>query len=287
MDDGSATPASSGMIVFLQSSSGRYVFPTTKLALRHQSWSPLLSRRQPVFTVPQASRRQQIKRRGSKALLLAAIFIPLLVQACGPDQTREHDGSTEQSDPDGGTPDTELPKFVTIEIVGATVAPFKADQTPWDGIGTINEEVIEGLGKALASTNPYTSVIAYLAGPIVNGALDAFDKPDPYGNAKVFVSGSWSAPITLASRDGAIDDTFTPQWSDPPSWNHIPLDSNLRVQVSLTDADLSNDDGIGVAEIPHDEIVAALTGQTIRQVNVATQTQNQLLFVGISVVPAD
>ena len=59
----------------------------------------------------------------------------------------------------------------------------------------------------------------------------------------------------------------------------------MRLRVTVIDEDLWEDDPIGVAEINYDDVVAALEAGEVYQVKVAEQTQNQLLFVGISVMP--
>ena len=51
------------------------------------------------------------------------------------------------------------------------------------------------------------------------------------------------------------------------------------------DKDIPSDELMGVCEINEQDLIAALLAQNVYQLNVAEQTKNQLLFLGISVVP--
>ena len=83
-----------------------------------------------------------------------------------------------------------------------------------------------------------------------------------------------------------FEDTYTPIWPSPtPGWSQVPLISDLRFRFNLFDEDLVNDDPIGVAEVNYADVVAALKDGHIFQVELAAQTNNQLLFVAMSVMP--
>ncbi|MSP60399.1 MAG: hypothetical protein EXR72_08665 [Myxococcales bacterium] len=173
-----------------------------------------------------------------------------------------------------------LPALVTITISGATVAPFKADGTEWDGPGKVDQKTIDGLAAALVGGNSYAVVTGFLGGQ----AILALTRPDPFGTGEVFVGGGWINKIDLATTVNNVENTFAPAWPGPPAWQHVPLAPTLRVRVHGVDEDLVNHDVIGDAEIGYAALVQAWQSQNVVQVQVSGQTQNQLLFVGLSVV---
>ena len=65
---------------------------------------------------------------------------------------------------------------------------------------------------------------------------------------------------------------------------NVPVDSDVRIAVTLWDLDLVNDDPIGSVEINSSDLKDALAAQQKFEVRVDDQTDGQLLFIGISVV---
>jgi hypothetical protein len=71
-----------------------------------------------------------------------------------------------------------------------------------------------------------------------------------------------------------------------PSFGRVPLSEGTRIRVQLVDDDEPlDDDQMGIFEINYKDFVAALEAQQVHHVNVAEQTNRQILFVGIAVVP--
>ncbi len=167
------------------------------------------------------------------------------------------------------------PRFVTIDVVGATVAPGKIDRTPWDGVGSLSEGVWDDLGKALLLVDPRVAV-AEVLGRVANGTLD---KPDVRARVEL-LWGSYAAARELPKRQ----DSFTPQWEPPAaSFAHVPMDPHVAVRVVLTDVDLLNDDPIGIVELTLADLERALAVGGVDVVDVHRQGNGQVLFVHVAV----
>ncbi len=172
-----------------------------------------------------------------------------------------------------------LPETVTITFVDALIAPFDAHEEYWDSHEQVDAAMVSGLASALGAAAPYSAVLGFVA----SYASDAYALPDPYGYHQVWDGDNWLSG-ELVDESCNFENTLHPMWPGP-GWHHVPVEPNMRLRVNLFDEDLFNDDPIGTAEINYEDIVAALQAGEVYQVNVANQTQNQLLFVGISVVP--
>jgi hypothetical protein len=171
-------------------------------------------------------------------------------------------------------------RLVSVQIKDAIIAPGMADGSDWDGIGMVDPSVVQEVAAALLESDPAAAVIAALANPV----LDTVDKPDPYGDAQITVYGVTYAPNALVTRDNAIPNTFTPIWPSTWEYKNVPIDTDVRISVTLADEDLVYDDPIGDAEINSTDLKAALAAQDKYEVRVDSQTDGQLLFIGISVV---
>lgn len=173
-----------------------------------------------------------------------------------------------------------LPKTVTVTAIGAYVGPGMADGSQWDGVGTVPPETITALGQALGASNPIIALATFFADP----AVDLLAKPDPIASGEVYAYGKWQAGLELANITNNTEDTFTPLWPQSPSWTGVPFDSKTRVRFTVLDEDFSANDPIGTAEINYSDLLTAYQLGKVHHVRVADQTQNQLLFVSISVV---
>jgi hypothetical protein len=174
-----------------------------------------------------------------------------------------------------------LPEKVSIAIVNATVGPVKFGNKSWDCCAKVPADMGVRVAKLLLATvAPQEELAALVAAPFLAGEA----APDPFGWADVAINGEYVPRLrhSFFPPGQCKRNTFTPIF---PSfeWRDIPLDAGTRIKVTLFDKDLVKNDDIGVAEINHADLVAALRAQKIYQVKVAEQTQNQLLFVGISV----
>jgi len=174
-------------------------------------------------------------------------------------------------------------RWVSVQVVDAIIAPSKADGTAWDGTVMIPDEVLTQVGDALAGGDPVGGVLAVLAGPTLNDAIDSLDKPDAFGTAQATVFGTIGEAYWLAQEGDAIQDSYTPIWPYGWYYKNVPIDSDVRISVQLWDSDLIDDDPIGVAQINSSDFKAALAAQEKFYVRVDDQTDGQLLFIGISV----
>jgi hypothetical protein len=171
-------------------------------------------------------------------------------------------------------------RVATVELQTAVIGPGKFNHDTWDaGGGEVPTEVWSQLGTALAGTNPYVAVAALLVNPVLAGT----QAPDPYGTARLDVGPTIGTTINLATPDNNMENTYTPTWAPSTIWTGVPLDKDVRIKVDLTDEDLVDDDAIGVAEINTSQLLEALNAHAVYHVPVASQTHNQLLFIGISV----
>jgi len=172
-----------------------------------------------------------------------------------------------------------VPDYVTLQITDALICPWGSDGKEWDGDRAVSQDDMNELAEALAGSYPYTAAMAVIAGL----ANEGFASPDPYGFAEIWNNGSWH-PIALATSSTNPEDTFHPVWLRSPGWSHVRVDPNMRVRVTLYDEDLIHDDPIGVAEINYDDILSALDARQIVNVRVHDQGQQQILFIGLSVI---
>jgi hypothetical protein len=165
-----------------------------------------------------------------------------------------------------------------VAVENALIGPSKSNRCQWDGLtcgagGT--QGIISGVSSALRSANPYAAAGAILAGPL----SQAIEKPDTMGSAEVFNEGRFQT-LALQKRQ----DTFTPQWN--VRFLRVRLEPATRVTLRFQDADLNLHDDMGAFDIGYTDLLEALKSQRTYQVSVHEDTYMQVLFIGISVVPA-
>lgn len=172
-------------------------------------------------------------------------------------------------------PEKRLPAFVSVEVRGALIGPGKVDGAAWDGLGRLDATAQAGLGRALAAVDPYAAVVSFFANP----ALAALERPEPVGRVRATVNGVTvqELELPLAQRD-----TLTPVWNGT-GLVRVPLVPDTRLELELYDKDLVNDDAMGAATITASDLATALRVGIVHHVRVAEQTNNQVLFVDISV----
>lgn len=183
--------------------------------------------------------------------------------------------------PDGGGGYTG--RLVTVLIEDALIGPGKVDHTPWDEGNPIPPEVFSSLTTALSSASPFTNALAVVGGRVLSDALSAAQKPDIYGTIRLDVFGQVGTEYWLATFDQRMADSFTPAFPAPSGFLDVPIDADVRIRIHLADADLVNDDEVGIAVINSEDMQAALASRMKYQVPVWDQTNNQILFIGISV----
>lgn len=174
---------------------------------------------------------------------------------------------------DGARAPRARPRVVRIAIVGAVIGPSKIDRRPWDGSADV-QAGIKSVASALGRANPYAAATSVLATLANKGT----QPPDVMGYAELYQRGARSGTeLPMLYRD-----SYTPMWPDA-EFRGVDLDRDVRIRVALIDKDIVENDPIGVAEIPHADIEAALASAAIYPVRVAEQTANQILFINIAV----
>ncbi len=176
-----------------------------------------------------------------------------------------------------------MPSFVNVQIRQALIGPTKVGGAPWDGPGVLDQNSIDAIAglmtHALEASNPSAAVISAFANPIIA----ALDKPDPQGVAKAVAPDGMTV---LASVElPKWQDSLTPMWSNA-FLQRVPLNPNARIEITLIDKDINDDDAIGAATIQYNDLVAAFRGGNVYHVPIAGQTNRQALFVDVSVYPA-
>jgi hypothetical protein len=170
------------------------------------------------------------------------------------------------------------PATATISIHGAAISPAMVGGDEWDGPGQVPEGVITdtfdqmGLG--------YGAVVEYLT----NLAADGYAPPDPFGVAQRWQDGALIEPIALGTEDTNDEDTFAPNWVDS-RWYGVPVDQDMRLEFTLWDEDLSENDTIGTVQLNYDHVIAALQQAEVLGIRTDEQGSGRILFVAISAVP--
>lgn len=184
-------------------------------------------------------------------------------------------------------------RTVSIYVVGAIVAPSKADGEYWDpppgrvpqwltdkvtlmindaaGIGALTNA--PGIGE------PIRNFESWLLSEGVNSVLDLVHAPDPKGQAVLSVGGRIVGRVALPQRDN----TYTPRWYQ--GWSRVDWVSDLSIRMTLMDSDTQRDDLIGDVVIEQNDLEEALADGKPHYIPMAALSNNQLLFVIVTVTP--
>jgi hypothetical protein len=173
--------------------------------------------------------------------------------------------------------DDDLPDTVSVDLVGAVIAPVKADNTPWDGAANLPDSMGRALAAAFEQVRPYEAVLDTLT----TFVAAAFDKPDPSGSAE---PRGTSLP-TLRLRS-ASEDTLTPVWQPTPRWPELPLRPDVGLLVALEDEDVLGSEPIDTVSIGFSDLATSLRSGGVYPVDVHKQGRGQLLFVTVLVTPS-
>jgi hypothetical protein len=168
---------------------------------------------------------------------------------------------------------------VSITIVGAVIAPARADGKTWDMDFTVSSAEQAAAANLLKMTNLEVALASYAVEAIVHED----SKPDPFGYVKT--PGRVRVHKTPLPKQ---NNTFKPVWN--LTIPHVVWSASTRVLVTLMDSDdhiMNNrDDEIGIdVSIPRVDLQAALADGKVHFVRTDDQTQSQLLFVSIVVTP--
>lgn len=154
--------------------------------------------------------------------------------------------------------------------------------------GQASRAAADAAAAAMVATTSVTMVtatpFAVAFGILAPMAMGVTSNPDAHGWAYTYVNGQRVGPAKLVVRR----DTLTPQWG--LVFNRIPITDGTALRLELYDSDpdipLTNgDDDMGIITIPVLELEKAMKENKTYQVYVGDQTYDQVLFVGISVVP--
>ena len=185
-----------------------------------------------------------------------------------PDQEPE---PTPDPEPDA-QPDPEPASHLNIDILGALLGPGKVDRSEWDGVGNVPDEI--WLTVAILVEMPVQDVLDWLS----TSTVQTLSKPDPYGTVEIDLGGGWEQPVELAARTN----TFQPLFDDA---SYVGLDAaaEMRLKVELWDEDVFLDDPVGAVIISRAQIDAARDAGGSYWVNVASQSNGQIVYVQIAV----
>jgi hypothetical protein len=168
---------------------------------------------------------------------------------------------------------------VTVRIEGAVVAPHRADGRSWNGgLWDLAGGALQGVGGDVLPKS-YNDLLSSLASMELAGV----ERPSVFGDALLEGSDGKSVPAaSLATRDNPVDD-FAVAWPTPAVFSNVDLASDVRIRVEAWNKNDHGDDIIGVAELNSADLAAARDSRRPYPVNVAGQTNNQLLYVTASV----
>lgn len=185
---------------------------------------------------------------------------------------------------------------VSVSIVDTTFAPFMAGGASWDLDYQAVRSSVEALSALVSRAGPYGAVLGQLAPIAAELGFNHFAQPEPTGTAEIFLQGRWQLTAVLATEDTKSQDTYFTTWPTSPhvqtghpvspGWIHVPLTPDVQVRLRLYDGDVGEpggDDPAGNPVINYQNLMHALSTQQTVQVNVAAQTYNQVISVGISV----
>lgn len=201
-------------------------------------------------------------------------------------------GSKGKSSGKAASADADAPEYVTIRFVGAQIGPGKAGGSNWDGTGNIPPEAAEAM-LAVATQGASLSAggnAGTASSVALNAAIQGTAAPDVIGSVRVVgptrsdLTKTAGTPMALASSGKKVEDSYTPTFTYQMEYQNWPVYADTRFELSLWDADLSNNDPIGVVQLTRVNIDAALAKGTILEVPVGDQSSGQVVSVKISVM---
>ncbi|HSC88139.1 MAG TPA: hypothetical protein VLC09_12740, partial [Polyangiaceae bacterium] len=134
---------------------------------------------------------------------------------------------------------------------------------------------LAGVAEALGAPDAAVAVAEALAAP----ALEGLDRPDVVGQATLRSSNGQ----LQARKFKGTSDSLRPNLNPAPSWENVPFDSQLRLEVTVSDDDLLGTEPIGTFIVNAEALREAARKNEVYQLRLAEQTSNTLLFVGLIV----
>lgn len=178
----------------------------------------------------------------------------------------------------------EEPIYYNISIMGAVVGPTKIGNQKWDsGFGTL-KGIVPLASIALPGILPLSS---NLISNILDKAPTGASAPDVFGFVQIVGPTTndalkvLSKPIQLATQQSLTKNSYTPSlFAEYQSW---PIFKDTRIRIELWDKDLAENDLIGKVELNVKDLDLAIKEEKPVYIKVADQSQNQLLYIQISV----
>lgn len=178
----------------------------------------------------------------------------------------------------------EEPTYYNISIMGAVIGPTKIGNQKWDtGFGSL-KGIVPLATIALPGILPLSSS---LISKIIEKAPTGTSAPDVFGNVQMVGPTTKDAlkvlkkPIQLATKQNLTKNSYTPSlFAEYQSW---PIYKNTRIRIELWDKDISENDLIGKVELNSKDLDKATKEEKPVYIKVADQSQNQLLYIQISV----
>lgn len=196
------------------------------------------------------------------------------------------------TDTTAAAPTPPPPAYVSIEVVGALVAPTKLGGAPWDdydffanGQEQIPTDLTHTLIGLIHIASPYEKIVETMFSYVGRHAA----APDPFGY--ICVPGTGLTDCWKRLDLEKQQDVYEAVWDPPRKFVDVPLET-ARLRVHLDDADpgphnedetqFENYDSIATVIISNDDIRKALALVKVYHCPVADQS-SQLLYVNFAV----
>jgi len=216
---------------------------------------------------------------------IGSVCLALAIAGCaggGPEETSGGSGGAASSSASSGAGgEAFVPSFVNIRIHSAIIRPWDGGQNEWDG-GAIDQSAIDQLAELAGKALPYGEVLGWLAG----FAIGVVAAPDVYGTAQLYVGGVVDPAFDQEIPE--VENTCQAEFLGQPGWDQVPVDREMRFGLKLADWDTWADDPdpIGSVVLNYDDVLKGLAAKQVVPVRTDDQDLGTILFVGLSVVPA-
>jgi hypothetical protein len=163
----------------------------------------------------------------------------------------------------------------SVEIVGAYIAPAKANGNPWDGTGKVDTAPLKQAVNLVIEGKTYREVTKFA----MELAIDKIKPPDVKGTVEISTDGgsTWKQVQKLPK----VKQSYEPAWSE--GGFSVSGGDNLVVRISLVDVDAAFDDPIGKVLITSKQLRSAYAAGGDFTLGVATESKPEILFLTIRV----
>lgn len=181
----------------------------------------------------------------------------------------------------------EEPLKVNIIITAVAIGPSRFDGNPWDKSNNTPDTPPTNTtaSDSKVDTRPELAIQALLeTAPAGRAAPDVVGYVVQAGATRTELAAYAGIPLALASTDNLIPNSYTPRFRT--GYSGWPLYAQSRLRIRLWDRDRRVHQHIGMVEINYEHILDALKAGVPTWINVAEQSNNQLLYVQLSVSKA-